>query len=111
MSGLVIFSPGVDRLANFYEAVLEAERSPEASGDVRLFTQRDEVLIHSIPNKVADQIMISSPPEPRDSSPVKPVFDVGSLESALEAGRSAGGVVTSRTFTFAGITRHDVPRS
>jgi predicted enzyme related to lactoylglutathione lyase len=108
MSGLVVFSSDVNRLANFYEAVLGAERNAEVSGDVRLTTPDAEVLVHSIPKRAADRIVITTPPEPRDASPMKPIFDVGSLERAVEAVEAAGGVVTDRTFSFAGLTRHDV---
>ena len=47
-AALVIFTPDVARLAAFYEAVLGASRAVEASGDIRLTTEKEEVLIHSI---------------------------------------------------------------
>jgi hypothetical protein len=108
MSALVVFSVDVGRLAAFYEAILEARPLVESSGDIRLVSDQEEVLIHSIPARIARTIEIISPPEPRDTSPIKPVFDVGSLESALEAVRATGGVVTDRQFSLEGLTRHDV---
>jgi predicted enzyme related to lactoylglutathione lyase len=36
------------------------------------------------------------------------VFDVDSLRAALEAVERNGGVVTGRTFSIDGLTRHDV---
>jgi hypothetical protein len=108
MSSLVIFSVNVSRLAVFYEAVLDARPVTEPSGDIRLVNDREEVLIHSIPDGIARSIAISSPPKPRDASPVKPIFDVGSLESVLDVVQARGGVVTDRAFSFDGLTRHDV---
>lgn len=108
MSSLVIFSPDVPRLATFYAAVLGARPFPEPSGDIRLVSDRDEVLIHSIPSEVARDLKISTPPAPHDGSPLKPVFEVESLATALEGVRATGGVVTDRTFRFGGSTRHDV---
>lgn len=108
MSVLVIFSVDVRRLASFYERVLEATAVTESSGDIRLLSALDEVLIHSIPEKVAAGISISSPPVPRDDAALKPVFDVRSLSSTLQRVEANGGVVTSRTFRFNGLTRHDV---
>ncbi|HEY3843606.1 MAG TPA: hypothetical protein VGL48_10185 [Acidimicrobiales bacterium] len=64
MSALVIFSPNVQRLAGFYELVLEAQSIVESSGDVRLRNDLDEVLIHSIPGTRAAQIEIRVPPAP-----------------------------------------------
>ena len=108
MSGLVVFSPQVRRLANFYAAVLGAQQTLEESGDIRLTNDLDEVLIHTVPKSVADRIVLSVPPSPRKSSSLKPIFDVTSLELALGAVRAHGGVVTDNTFSFAGMTRHDV---
>jgi len=108
MGSLVVFSVDVRRLAAFYEAVLELGPTYERSGDIRLLSDREEVLIHSIPAGIAKVIEIRIPPEPRDGSALKPVFDVGSLEVALHEVRTRGGVDTGRTFSIDGLTRHDV---
>ena len=108
MSSLVVFSSNIQRLAVFYEIVLDAKPLNEPSGDIRLVNDRDEVLIHSIPKETAKDIEINSPPTPRENSPLKPVFDVVSLEHALGGVEAMGGVVTSRGFTLDGLTRRDV---
>lgn len=108
MGALVIFSVDVTRLASFYAAVLDARSVVEPSGDIRIFGDGEEVLIHSLPDAVAGGIEIAAPPAPRDGTPIKPVFDVGSLESSLRIVRTAGGVVTGRVFSLGGLTRHDV---
>jgi predicted enzyme related to lactoylglutathione lyase len=108
MASLVIFSVDVRRLADFYEAVLGVTPTNDGSGDIRLRSDREEVLVHSVPVSVAKTISIQSPPVARDSSPMKPVFDVDSLEAALEAVETNGGVSTGRTFSMDGLTRHDV---
>ncbi len=108
VGALVIFSPDVVRLAAFYEVVLDAHPTREDSGDVRLVTDRDEILVHTVPRAVAAGIEISVPPEPREGSALKPVFEVSSLPTALGRVEPAGGVVTERTFRLQGVTRHDV---
>ncbi len=108
MGSLVVFSVNVRRLASFYEAVLGARRIVEPSGDIRLLNDRDEVLIYLVPGKIAKKFEMPTPPEPRDGSAIKPVFDVGSLEVSLEDVRTKGGVVTSRMFSLDGLTRRDV---
>jgi hypothetical protein len=108
MGSLVIFSVNVRRLASFYEAVLGARPIVEPSGDIRLLSDREEILIHSIPSGIDRRIEITSPPEPREDSPLKPVFDVDSLDSSLEVVRTAGGTVTDRAFSIDGLHRHDV---
>jgi predicted enzyme related to lactoylglutathione lyase len=108
MSSLVLFSVDVIRLAAFYEAVLSAKLNLEPSGDIRLLSDREEVLVHSVPAEIAKTIEVRTPPEPRDRSAMKPVFDVEALTSALDWVEAKGGVVTGRTFSIDGLTRHDV---
>jgi predicted enzyme related to lactoylglutathione lyase len=108
MSALVIFSVDVQRLVTFYEAVLGATPTYEPSGDVRLVGEREEVLVHGVPAKIAKTIEIQTPPQPREQSAIKPVFDVASLEAALAHVAERGGVATGRTFSVDGLTRHDV---
>jgi hypothetical protein len=108
MSSLVIFSIDVGRLATFYEAILEVRPTVEPSGDIRLVGGGEEVLIHSIPQAIARNIEISSPPKARDGFPMKPVFNVDSLGEVLEVVEANGGVLTDNRFTFDGLTRHDV---
>jgi predicted enzyme related to lactoylglutathione lyase len=108
MASLIIFSVDVPRLAAFYQAVLGVTPTSDGSDDVRLRSDREEVLVHSVPATVAKTISIQSPPEARDSSAIKPVFDVDSLQAALDAVELNGGVATGRTFSMDGLTRHDV---
>jgi predicted enzyme related to lactoylglutathione lyase len=108
MSALVIFSVDVRRLGTFYERVLGLEPSVEESGDIRLRGEQEELLIHSIPKRVANDIGLRVPPEPREECAVKPVFNVDSLEDSLDAVKVNGGGLTRRSFTVDGLTRHDV---
>jgi predicted enzyme related to lactoylglutathione lyase len=108
MGSLVIFSVDVRRLADFYQAVLGLTPTNDDSDDIRLRNDREEVLVHSVSARVAKTITIHSPPKARDSSPIKPVFDVESLHAALEAVELNGGVATGRTLNLDGLTRHDV---
>jgi predicted enzyme related to lactoylglutathione lyase len=108
MSALVIFSVDVRRLGTFYERVLGLEPSVEESGDIRLRGEQEELLIHSIPKRVANDIGLRVPPEPREACALKPVFNVDSLEDSLDAVKVNGGGLTRRSFTVDGLTRHDV---
>jgi hypothetical protein len=108
MIALVVFSIDVPRLAAFYEAVLHVTPTYEHSGDIRLLSDQEEVLIHAIPESIAKTIEIRVPPEPREGAAIKPVFEIGSLEAALDHVRAKGGVVTGRSFNINGVIRHDV---
>ena len=111
MSSLVIFALNVKMLGNFYKDVLSISPTPrpgDSKKDIRLGKNGDELLIHSIPNRIAKSIVIQSPPVPRDNSAMKPVFDVESLSIALERVSLWGGIVTEQTFTVDGLTRRDI---
>jgi len=111
MSSLVIFALNVKILSDFYKDVLSLSPTPrpgDSKKDNRLGNDAEELLIHSIPNRIAKSIVIQSPPIPRDNSAMKPVFDVESLSIALERVTLLGGIVTERTFTLDGLTRHDI---
>lgn len=108
MSSLVIFSVDVPRLAAFYESVLGLTPTDDDSDDIRLRSDREQILVHSVPSGVAKTISIQTPPEVRGGSPIKPVFDVDSLEDALEMVGVKGGGVTQQTFCIDGLIRHDV---
>jgi predicted enzyme related to lactoylglutathione lyase len=111
MGSLVIFAVNVNALASFYEAVLGVSPTPkpgDTKKDIRLGGKGIELLIHSIPPKIAKTIVIKSPPAARDIAAMKPVFDVKSLSKAEEQVTLQGGVVTKVTFTLDGLTRRDV---
>jgi len=111
MDTLVIFAVKVKALASFYEAVLGLSPTPRPSDnkkDIRLGGKGLELLIHSIPPRIAKTIVIKSPPAPRDIAAMKPVFDVKSLSKSEEQVTLRGGVVTKVTFTLDGLTRRDV---
>ena len=111
MSALVIFAVNVKAMADFYEAVAGFSADPRAGDskkDIRLGKEGEELLIHSIPPQIAKTIVIETPPLAREESAMKPIFDVESLSSALEQVTLRGGLVTDRTFTLDGLTRHDI---
>ena len=111
MGTLVIFAVNVKALASFYAAVLEISPTPkpgDTKKDIRLGGKGIELLIHSIPPRIAKTIVIKSPPVSRDIAAMKPVFDVKSLSKAEEQVTLRGGVVTKVTFTIDGLIRRDV---
>ena len=87
----VIYAKDLDRLVAFYKAlgleVDEAER-----GDYAVLLGKDvELSIVQVPQQVAAQIEISTPPQARTRTPIKLAFVVASIEESLEATRVLGG--------------------
>lgn len=111
MSALVIFAVNVKAMADFYKAVAGFSADPrpgDSKKDIRLGKEGEELLIHSIPPRIAKTIVIETPPLAREESAMKTIFDVDSLSSALEQVTLRGGLVTERTFTLDGLTRQDI---
>jgi hypothetical protein len=111
MTSLVIFAVNVKMLANFYGKVLGMDPIPrpgDSTKDIRLGNDGEELLIHSIPARIAKSVVIESPPVPREVAAMKPIFDVKSLASAVEHVSLLGGIITDRTFTLDGLTRRDI---
>jgi predicted enzyme related to lactoylglutathione lyase len=108
---LVIFAVNVPAVADFYKAVIglsPCAKAGDNAKDLRLCNANEEILIHSIPKRISKNIVIESPPKPREDCAMKPVFDVASLSDSLKQVSLKGGVVTEQTFTLDGLTRRDV---
>jgi hypothetical protein len=108
MNSLVVYSVEVGPLAAYYEAVLGVTPTPDPWGGIQLQGDAGQILVHPIPPEIAKTIEIRTPPEPREESAIKPVFDVASIELALVAVTANGGVDLRRTFSIEGLTFHDV---
>jgi predicted enzyme related to lactoylglutathione lyase len=108
MSSLVFFSVDVGRLAAFYESVLGVTSEHDPWGGIGLLGEGVEILVHPVPEAIAATIEIQTPPEPLEGAAIKPVFDVHSLDLALETTVANGGVDTGRTFSIDDLTFHDV---
>ena len=59
--------------------------------------EEEEILIHTIPAKIAKGGEIRTPPQPRDGAAIKPAFDVESLKVSLDAVTANHGVETGQS--------------
>ena len=87
----VMYARNLDRMVAFYTAfglsVDEAERGDYAV----LIGPKLELSIVQIPEHIASQIELADPPRARESTPIKLVFVVSSIDETLEATRLLGG--------------------
>lgn len=91
LAGLVIFAKDIRRVAAFYEAVAGLAVAEAAKDHIVLRSTTMELVLHGIPARIARQIQISSPPELREDSALKPFFPVASLARAREQAAALGG--------------------
>ena len=87
----VIFAKDVSRLVDFYRQVLNAEVVELARSHTVLVASQSEIVIHGVSVAVAKSIVIEDPPVLRSSLPIKPVFEVDSLQRVREVTKSVGG--------------------
>lgn len=90
-AGAVIFAKSVAKVASFYEAALSASVVHAARDHTVLATGPIQIVIHAIPERVAQHIVIQSPPEVRDETPIKLYFLVDSLAQVRAKASAAGG--------------------
>ena len=89
--GLVVFAKNKQRVSAFYQQTLDLAIIESDSSHDLLRNNVYEVVIHAIPKKYAAGITIATPPEPRDETPMKPTFVVGSLAHVRSAAEATGG--------------------
>ena len=108
MASLVVFALDPPCLAAFYQAVTGYSIDHSDTGGFRLRGESADIFLHAIPEEIAASIAVTTPPVSREDAAIKPVFDVPSLSNALAAVTEFGGVVTDRSFEYAGAVLHDV---
>jgi predicted enzyme related to lactoylglutathione lyase len=89
--GLVVFAKNKTRVSAFYQRTLGLDvLECETSHDL-LRGQGMEVVVHTIPRRIAVGITIAKPPMPREDTPLKPTFVVASLADVRRAVDATGG--------------------
>lgn len=92
-SGVLIYASQLDRMSVFYQRVLGL-REVHADAMHRVLASADtQLLLHALPPQVAAQVVIASPPEPRETQAIKPFFTVPSLGAAEREVEACGGRV------------------
>jgi len=90
-NGCVIFAKNIEVMTAFYKAVLKMHVSEAISSHTVLSNAATELVIHAIPKKIAESIVIENPPKIRAASAIKPAFIVESLEEVRLACTNNGG--------------------
>jgi predicted enzyme related to lactoylglutathione lyase len=89
--GALVFAKNLERLARFYEQLLTLSVSHEDRDHVILESANFELIVHAIPEHIADSIAISVPPQAREETPIKLLFPVPNLSEARAAASRLGG--------------------
>ena len=89
--GLVAFAKNKKRVSAFYQQALGLVVEESDTSHDLLRGYGYEVVIHTIPRTIAASIVLADPPAPREETPLKPTFVVGSLAAVRRAVEATGG--------------------
>ncbi len=106
LNGAMIYVKDLPRMAAFYETSLGLKPIQETRMDtwVEFDTGGSCFSFHAIPATIASQIEVSSPPQPRESNPVKLIFEVEDLEMEVNRLTALGLSILQRPWgAFDGI--------
>ena len=104
-AGAIVYAKDIQQLARFYAAVADMEVMHEVDDHIVLESETCELVIVAIPAAIASRIVITTPPERRESTAFKLVFAVPDLAQARETAKLNGGEIfpPAREWTFQGL--------
>ena len=91
--GALVFAVDIDRLAVFYEALLGMSVARGDRDHIVLESDSLQLVIHAIPGHIARSIVIASPPQVREDTPIKLLLPVTGIAEARAIAPSVGGRV------------------
>jgi len=102
--GMVLFAKNKKRVSTFYQETLGLRAEESESSHDLLRGDTYEIVVHSIPRRIASGIVITQPPTPREHGAIKPTFVVRSLEDVRNAAARTGGYLkpASEVWRFRG---------
>lgn len=90
-AGVLIYALDLGAMSTFYEQLLGA-RVLHADAEHRVLQSPDaQLIVHAIPAPFRDDILVKTPPEPREQQALKPFYTVVSLAAAQQLAEQLGG--------------------
>ena len=89
--GLVVFAKNKKRVSAFYQATLGLQAVESETSHDLLRGRGYEVVVHTIPRRIAAGIVLARPPVPREDTAFKPTFLVPDLAAVRVAAERTGG--------------------
>lgn len=91
MTKLVLWVDKFDECAEFYRRLLDGRLEHASAEFVEVCSESSSVLLHRVPAEWSSEI--SSPPVLRKQNPMKPVFEVRSIDAARVAVSGSDGLI------------------
>ena len=88
----MLYVKDLERMKQFYGSILGVQPTNQNGNDVwtTFDTGGARFALHAIPAEIANHIEITSPPTPRETNPVKLIFEVKDVESECARLESLG---------------------
>jgi predicted enzyme related to lactoylglutathione lyase len=93
MPGAVLFAKDIERVARFYEGLLETGRVEQVPTAIVLRVAGFELIVHAIPEAAAAGLVLADPPARRRASAHKLVLPVADLAAARARAAAHGGLL------------------
>jgi predicted enzyme related to lactoylglutathione lyase len=108
-AGAIVYAKDIHQLARFYAAVADMEVMHEVDDHIVLESETCELVIVAIPAAIASRIVITTPPERRESTAFKLVFAVPDIAQARETAKLNGGEIypPAKEWIFQGLRTCD----
>jgi catechol 2,3-dioxygenase-like lactoylglutathione lyase family enzyme len=105
-TGAVLFAKNLDRVADFYSAVLGLVEANRDADHILLESPGFQLVVHRTPGDKAAMVDSAVPPVRRATAPFKPVFFVPSIANVRVVAETHGGVMqpVEREWSFNGVT-------
>jgi catechol 2,3-dioxygenase-like lactoylglutathione lyase family enzyme len=100
LSGAMLYVRDLTRMAAFYETALGLKPNYETQSDTWLEFDAAGVgfALHAIPPAIAAEIEITSPPQTREDTPIKLIFEVEEFEAEIKRLESLGITLMKRPY-------------
>jgi predicted enzyme related to lactoylglutathione lyase len=105
-AGAVLFAKDIEIVAAFYENVGAMRRLRTAQDHIVLEADSFQLVVHKIPDHMAGDISIKSPPEIRERTAVKLALRVSNLRHSRDEANRLGGALydSDREWQYEGST-------
>lgn len=91
MTTVVLWVEQLEISADFYAALLSAEKSDQSEDFVRISSDANQILLHGVAAEYREGVSV--PPVIREEAVMKPVYQVTSIAAAREAVQGLAGQV------------------
>ena len=99
-SGAVLFAKDMPRVAQFYQELIALTMTHSDEDVIVLESPGQQLIIHAIPKRIAQSIVIASPPKLRTDEAVKLVLPVDSIATTRVKAAALGGGLNPKAKEF-----------